>query len=187
MSFNMNLNKGAAGGNIGPTMTGSNKIPKGFSHGQLNQFTPQQHELFSRLFGQVGQGSYLDKLAGGGEEGFGAMEERAGRDFQGAMGNVASRFSGMGSGARRSSGFQQATNQASQDFASQLSEKRQGYQRQALQDLMEMSGQLLQQKPYESFMLQNAPKEPSFLKQLGLGLVGAGGQIGGQIAGRRWG
>lgn len=173
MSFNMNLRGGS--GASSPSQTG-NIIPKGFKQGQMNQFTPQQHELFSRLFGQVGGDSYLSKLAGGSQEGFDEMEAPAMRQFQELQGGLASRFSGMGSGARKSSGFQNSSTQATQDFASQLQSQRQGYQRQALQDLMSMSGQLLGQRPYEQFMV---PKQMGFGKQLALGLAGGIGQAGG--------
>lgn len=175
MSFNMNLNKGAAGSSVGPTQTG-NVIPKGFRQGQMNQFTPQQHQLFSSLFGNVGQDSYLSKLAGGDPQAFQEMEAPALRQFQEMQGNTASRFAGMGTGALKSSGFKNTMNQASQDFASQLHSQRMDYRNQALRDLMEMSNQLLGQRPYEQFMVQNSPKNPGFLKQIGMGLAGGLGQ-----------
>jgi len=181
MSFNMNLSgRGATGANAGPVQTG-NQIPKGYRYAQMGKFTPQQQELFSSLFGHVGPESYLSKLAGGGEEGFGPMEERAQRDFQGAIGGLASRFSAMGSGARKSSGFQNASSQSAQDFASLLQDKRHDYRRQALQDLMEMSQSLLSQSPYEQFILPKSQKSPSFLKQLALGLTGSAGSMGSSL------
>ncbi len=184
MSFNMNL-RGATGAGIAPSQSG-NIIPKGHRYGQINQYTPQQQELFSSLLGHVGPDSYLSKLAGGSEEAFAPMEQRAHRDFQGAIGGLASRFSGMGSGARRSSGFQNAATQGAQDFASMLQEQRHNYRRQALSDLMEMSQSLLQQRPYEQFMLPKEQKDPSFLKQLALGFAGSLG-TGGSALGTMYG
>lgn len=182
MSFNMNL-RGAAGSSIGNTQTmAGNKVPKGYQQGQLSQFTPEQHQLFSSLFSQVSPQSYLGKLAGGDQEAFGQLEAPALRQFNQLQGNIASRFSQ--GGARRSSGFQNTMNQASQDFASQLQSQRMGYQRQALQDLMSMSHELLGQRPYEQFLVQNAPKRPSFLSQLGTALGGGLGMTGGRLAGR---
>lgn len=174
MSFNMNL-RGSTGGGGMPSQTG-NIIPKGQKYGQINQYTPQQNELFSSLFGHVGPDSYISKLAGGSEEAFAPMEQRAQRDFQESIGGLASRFSGMGSGARRSSAFQNQATQGAQDFASLLQDKRRGYQSQALQELMSMSQLLLGQHPYEQFVSPEQQKQPSFLKQLALGLAGGASQ-----------
>ena len=41
-----------------------------------------------------------------------------------------------------------------------------------------MSNDLLNQRPYENFLLK---KEPGFLKQIGLGLANQAGQIGGNV------
>lgn len=159
--------RGATGGSIG------NKIPKGYQQGQLQQFTPEQMQLFQSLFSHVMPGSSLSGLAGGDEEAFGQMEAPALRQFGQLQGNLASRFSGMGGlGARKSSGFQNTMNQASSDFAQDLQSKRQGLQRQSLMDLMNISGSLLGQRPYDQFL---TPKQPSFLEQL-LGGLGQSGE-----------
>lgn len=178
MSFNMNL-RGASGASS-PSQTG-NIIPKGHRYGQINQWTPQQHEISAQQQQLVGPGSYLSRLAGGDQSAFEQTEAPALRQFQELQGNIASRFSQ--GGARRSSGFQNTANQASQDFASELASKRQGYQTDAIKELMSMYNEILGQKPYEQFLVQNAPKQPSFLKQLALGLVGGVGQGAGALAG----
>ena len=85
---------------------GGNKIPKGYEQGTLQQFTPEQMNLFKSMFGQVGPDSFLGKLAGGDQSMFEQMEAPAMRQFQGLQGQLASRFSGMGMGSRRGSGFQ---------------------------------------------------------------------------------
>ena len=115
----------------------------------MQQFTPEQMKLFQSMFGQLGPDSFLGKLASGDQSQFEQLEAPAWRQFQEAQGGLASRFSGAGMGGRHSSGFQNAANQQSMDFASQLQSQRMGLQQQALQSLMGMSNQLLQQRPYE--------------------------------------
>jgi hypothetical protein len=159
---------------------GGSKIPSGYRAGRIQQFTPQQMQLFQSLFSHLGPESYLSKLAGGDEQTFAQMEAPAMRQFAGLQGNLASRFSGMGMGGRRSSGFQNTATQAGSDFAQELQSRRQGLQRQALQDLIGMSNTLLGQKPYEQFL---TPEKPSFLQSI-LGALGQGtGQFAGTMGG----
>lgn len=146
------------------TMSGKSKVPKGYREASIQQFSPEQIELFKHLFSFLGPDSYLSKLASGDEEMFSQIEAPALKQFSGLQGNIASRFSGMGSGARRSSGFQNTMTSAAQDFASQLQSQRQGLQQGAIKDLGSMASQLLGQRPYEQALVQ---KSPSFLKQLG--------------------
>lgn len=161
-------------------MTG-NIIPKGYKMGQIQQFTPEQMNLFKNLFSQVSPDSFTSRLAGGDEGAFAQMEAPAMRQFGGLQGGIASRFSGMGSfGARRSSGFQNEMSQASQEFAERLQAQRMGLQRQALQDLMSMSSQLLGQRPYETSLIK---QDPSIWMQLLSGLGGMAGQAGGRFGG----
>ena len=193
MSYNA-LNRGATGANVGGTGSG-NIIPKGTKYGQLQQFSPQQMELFQSLFSHLQPGSYLSRLAGGSEEALGPMQERAQREFQGTMGGLASRFSQLAPGASssmRSSGFQNTASQAASDFATKLAQQRHDFQRQAIQDLLGLSGELLQQRPYEQFLIKK-DRKPSFMESLlgagsgalGAGLGGAfGGLPGAQLGGR---
>jgi len=139
----------------------------------MPQFNPEQMQLFQQMFSHVGPDSYLSKLAGGDEESFNQMEAPAMRQFQGLQGQLASRFSGMGMGARRSSGFQNTMSQASSDFAQDLASKRHSLQSDAIRQLMGMSGELLGQRPYENALIQ---KQPQFWQQLLLGTIEAGGQ-----------
>jgi hypothetical protein len=145
---------------------GGDKIPRGYRKGQIQQFTPEMMQLFSSLFGHLGPDSFLSKLASGDQGAFEEMEAPALKQFAGLQGQLASRFSGMGEGGRHSSGFNVAANQQSQDFASQLQSQRLGIRNQALQDLMGMSNQLLQQRPYEQFLVK---KSMPFWQQLLLG------------------
>lgn len=154
---------------------GGNKVPSGYKMGQMQQFTPEQMQLFQSLFGHVGPGSYLSRLASGDQGMFDEMEAPALRQFSGLQGNLASRFSGMGMGSRQSSGFQNTANQASSDFAQDLQSRRQDLQRQAISDLMGMSSNLLGQKPYQQFLYE---KKKPFWQQL-LGGLGEGlGSVG---------
>lgn len=144
-------------------------IPKGYNLGQLNNFTPQQQQLFGQLFGHLGPDSYLSKLAGGDQSMFDEIEAPAKRQFSGQIGNISSRFSQ--GGARRSSGFQNSATAASSNFAQELASNRQQLQRQALQDLFGMSNMLLGQRPEDRFLVEKPQKQgggwDSFLSGLG--------------------
>ena len=174
---------GATGYKQGAGLTGGNKVPKGYQQGQLQQFTPEQMQLFQQMFGQLGPDSFLGKLAGGDQSQFDQLEAPALRQFQGLQGQLSSRFSGMGSGARKSSGFQNTMNQASSDFAQQLQSQRMGLQNQAIKDLMGMGNQLLGQRPYEQFL---TPKQKPWWKEL-LGSLSGGVAEGAGTAGSLWG
>lgn len=156
----------------GPTGQTGNIVPKGYQTGQLAQFTPEQMQLFQQLFGQIGPDSFISKLAGGDQGIFEQIEAPAKRQFAGLQGNIASRFSGMGTGARRSSGFQNIMGQAASDFSQQLQSQRMGLQQQAIRDLMGMGSQLLGQRPYETTLTE---KPTSFLEKLMVGLAGGAG------------
>jgi hypothetical protein len=158
-----------------------NKIPKGYQLGRLQQFTPEQMRLFQSLFGHVSPDSYLSRLASGDTSLFEQMEQPALRQFSGIQGNLASRFSGMGLGARRSSGFQNTMNQAASDFAQDLQSRRMELQRQALGDLFNLGGNLLGQRPYEQFLTE---KQKPFWQQLLGGILPIGGALlGGKLGG----
>lgn len=154
-----------------------NKIPKGYQSGRLQNFTPEQMQLFQSLFSNLGPESFLSQLAGGNPETFADIERPALQQFSGQLGNLASRFSGMGLGARKSSGFQNQATSAASQFSQQLQSQRQGLQRQALQDLFGMSNQLLSQRPYDQFVY----KKPDFLSQL-FGYTGQAVDMAAKIA-----
>ncbi len=165
-------------------------IPKGYKAGQLQQFTPQQLQLFQQMFQHVGPESYLSKLSGGDEETFNQIEAPALRQFSELQGGLASRFSGMGGlGARKSSGFQNTQTAAASNFAEQLQSQRQGLQQQAIKDLMGLSGQLLGQRPYQRDLFEKQEKQGFNWGGLGGGLLGgaagffSGGGIPGALSG----
>ena len=127
------------------------------------------------------QQRFANLLAGGDQSQFEQLEAPALKQFGALQGNIASRFSGMGAGARRSSGFQNTMNQATTDFAQQLQSQRMGLQQQAIRDLQGLSGSLLQQKPYEQFLTE---KQTPFIQKLLEGLLGgAASAFGGGFGG----
>lgn len=166
-------------GSRGATSSGD-LIPKGYRGGQIQQFTPEQMDLFSQMFGQVSPDSELSRLAGGDEEIFNQIEAPAMRQFQELTGQNASRFSGAGMGARRGSGFQNQQNQYTSDFAMELASRRQDLMRQARQDLFSMSNELLGKRPYEKFLERKQQKEGTNWGGL---LGGTLGGVGGFFAG----
>jgi hypothetical protein len=154
--------------------------PEGYSSYKLNNYTDQQMQLHGQQFGQVAPNSYLSRLAAGDPNEFAAMEKPALQQFNALQGNIASRFSGMGMGARNSSGFQNSMNSAAQDFAGQLQSNRAKMRQQAIMDLMGLSNQILGQKPYEKGLVQEPHEEQG--KALG-GWGSVIGGVGGGIAG----
>lgn len=164
-------------------------------HHRFQQFTPDQMNLFQQMFSHLGPESYLGRLAGGDEEMFNEIEAPAMRQFQGGLGQLASKFSGMGMGARRSSGFQNTSTSAMSQFAQDLQAQRHGLQRQAIMDLMGLSNQLLGQQPYglQEKQQRQSSGWGSLIGQ-GVGSLGgfllggpggamAGAQLGGQVGG----
>src|SRR5215467_6160344 len=99
----------------GPTGKTGNKIPSGYKLGQIQNFTPEMMQLFQGLFPFLGEGSYLQRLAGGDQSLFEEIEAPALKQFGGLQAGLASKFSGMGMGGRRSSGFQHAQTAAASD------------------------------------------------------------------------
>lgn len=178
--------RGAAGSNLSPSGATGNIIPKGHRLGQLQQFSPEQMNLFQQMFGQVGPQSYLSRLAGGEEGAFDQLEAPALKQFGELQGQLGSRFSGMGMGARRGSGFQNTANQATSDFAQALQGQRMELQRNALKDLMGISESLLGQRPYEQSFIK---KQKPWWQQLLLGVNDAGKEFAGElgkVAGKSW-
>jgi len=157
-----------------------NKIPKGYSSGRLQQFTPEQVDVFKNQMSFVSPGSQLSQMAQGNDLGFAPHEDYARRQFQEATSGLASQFSGLGMGARRGSGFQNQATQGAQDFASMLARQRQGLQRQALGDLMGLSNSILGQRPYEQFLTK---QEQPFWKQLLLGATSGVSNAAGSLFG----
>jgi hypothetical protein len=140
-----------------------NKVPKGYKEGQLQQFTPDQMQLFNQMFSSVSPDSQTSRLAAGDQSTFEQMEAPAMRQFQELQGQTASRFSnagGQGSlGARHGSGFQNEINSQTSNFAQDLAARRGDLMRQAIKDLHGMSSDLLGQRPYENFLVEKQKKQ----------------------------
>lgn len=176
-------------GNRGPIGQFKDKVPHGYGVASIQQYTPQQMGLHEQQFQHVGPESYLNRLAGGDQSLFTEMEAPAHRQFAEKIGGLASRFSGIGTGGRHSSGFQNTATAAGSNFAQDLASRRQELQRQAIMDLMGLSNQLLNQRPYERTLYEK-PQKQSWLGALaplaGAGIGGlfggpAGASFGGQI------
>lgn len=158
---------------------GKEKIPKGHGKYKINQYTPEQTELFRNSFSHLGPDSYLSKLAGGDEETYNQMEAPALRQFNELQGNIASRFSGQGLGGRRGSGFQNTSTAATSNFAQDLQSKRSELRRQAIKDLLGMSGDLLNQRPFETGLTEKAkPWWQELLMSAGKGFGEGAGKAG---------
>jgi hypothetical protein len=165
------------------------KARGGYRPAQMQQFTPEQMQVLQQGYERVGPNSYLSRLAGGDEDIFNEIEAPAMRQFQGLQGNIASRFSGMGSGgARRSSGFQNTMNQATSNFAQDLQAQRMGLQRNAIMDLHSMSNDLLGQRPYENFLMKQEPSGwQSFLEKIFGGIGSGAGSFGSMYGAKKLG
>ncbi len=157
------------------------KIPRGYAKGSLQQYDPQQMELYGQQFQHLGPQSYLGRLAGGDQSLFDEMEAPAYRQFNEQIGGLASRFSGMGTGARRSSGFQNTGTAAASNFAQDLASKRGQLRQQAIRELMGMSNTLLGQRPQEQFLVEK--EKGGWGGLVGAGLGAAGGFAAGGPAG----
>lgn len=177
MATSMTGNRGAAGLAQQGNAAGGNIIPKGYRQGQLQQFGPEQMQLFQRLFGSVSPDSYLARLAGGDESAFEQYEKPAWRALGEAQGQLGSRFSQLSPGAmsaQRGSGFKNAASQQSMDFAERLAAQRHALQSSALSQMHELSSSLLNQRPNEQFLVQ---KQLPFWKQLLLNINEQGANL----------
>lgn len=144
--------------------SGYQQMPKvsGYKNVQMPQFTPEQMQMFQKLMGGVGGGidqsmDYLTRLASGDESLFADMEKPAYTAFDKTLGQIGSRFSGMG--ARDSSAYENAMAGAGAEMAENLQAKRAMMQQNAIEKLLGMSESLLGKKPYENLMVQKPQKQ----------------------------
>lgn len=183
---------GGGGKYINPTGTPQSVAGTGYKQLQSPQFTKDQLNLFKSLFSQTSPDSFLGRLSSGDESQFADMEAPAQRQFSELLGGLGSRFSGMGGlGARKSSGFQNTATSAASNFSQELQSNRMNIQRQALQDLLGLSNQLLGQRPYDQAFIPKQQKEPGFWKSILSGLAGTAtqtlGDFGTIYAGSKFG
>lgn len=136
-----------------------NKIPEGYQTGKLSNWEPWQQDVAQQLRSNIGPNSLTQRLASGDQSQFEQMEAPAWRQFNEASAQNASRFSGMGIGARGGSGFKNSQSAAAGNFAQDLQAKRLELQRQAVNDIMGYGNQLLSQKPYENYLIKEQPEQ----------------------------
>lgn len=140
---------------------------------QVPLMTGEQQNLMKRSIGGFGPGyerglGITSDIAGGSPEYFEQLEAPALRQFSQLQGQLGHRFSGMGTGARRSSGFGLASSSAAQQLAESLQSQRLGLQRQAMQDLMGFASSLLGQRSFENIAQQRKPSTGSqFMSGIG--------------------
>ncbi len=170
-------------GRKAPSGTASGLKGTGYKQASIQQFTPEQMDLFKNMFSQVSPDSFTSRLANGDQSQFDQLEAPALRQFGELQGSIADRFSGQGIGGRHSSGFYNAQNTAASDLSQNLQSQRMGIQRQALQDLMGLSNSLLSQNPYENLLVPKQEKKPGFWQSLFSGLTGGAGSAVGNIGG----
>lgn len=149
---------------------------KGTGYRQFNVPTkgPEQMNLFRDVAGraQPGIGSgvdFLSQLAQGDPSLFDKLEAPALRQFGQLQGNIASRFSGMGSGARHSSGFQNTVNAAGQSLSESLAAQRMGYQSDAVKQLLGLYQELMGEEHFNTGLV---PKKKKWWEELLGGLSG---------------
>lgn len=175
--------------------TGISKSVKGTGYKQFNTPTmgPEQTELFKNLFSGSREGinsglKNLSGLASGDESQFKAMEAPALRQFGQLKGNIASQFSGVGSGARRSSGFKNTMNSAATDLSERLQQNRISMQQDAIRQLLGIGDSLLGQRTFETNLV---PKKQNpawgILGSLFGGASNIGSNLGTMGLSRQWG
>lgn len=161
---------------------------KGTGYNQLTmpKLNPQQQQLFNQVSSALGPHlgnavSGIGQMASGGTpEQWAQLEAPALRQFGQLQGNIASRFSGMGSGARHSSGFQNTIGGAATDLAERLQGQRLGLQQNALSQLLGLYQSMIGTDTFENALLpKQKPWWQELLGSLAPGLAQAGTQFGG--------
>jgi len=162
---------------------------------QLSNLRPEQEGLFEQLVnagkgagagGAFGQSAdYYRGLLGDDSQDFNAFSAPQMRQFrEDILPQLSEQFAGMGSGGLRSSGFQNAQNQAGVDLAERLGAIRANLRQSGAQGLQNI-GQL-GLNPTSQYV--NQPGTPGFIQSfapaIGQGIGSAvGGPIGGAIGG----
>lgn len=171
---------------MGPTGRSSGLKGTGYNQVSIPNLSPEQMNLFKQILGSSGSGiqnsiGQLSQLAAGGSEDYWKqLEAPALRQFDQLQGNIASRFSGEGMGARRGSGFHNATSGAATDLAERLQSQRLGLQQSAISQLMSLYGNLMGTQTQENFLI---PKQKEWWEELLPALAQGGGQYGGTLGG----
>lgn len=177
-------------------------MPKGYNI--FSTLNPQQQQMFSQLSRSLGQRggaiseqptfqageTYLQQILGGET---GAFEAPYMRQFnEQIIPGLAERFSGLGSGAQRSSAFQQALGAAGADLTERLASLRGQLQMQALpqalgyaqapagqfQDLLGLNTQGIMPKRLNAWQQALVGLGSGLGSALGMGVTGGFGSLG---------
>lgn len=134
--------------------------------------------------------NYLQQLLSGSPEATSQFEAPYMRQFnEQTIPALAERFSSLGSGAQRSSAFQQALGQAGAGLSENLASLRGGMQMQGLGQALGYAQQPISnfgnfsQQALGTSTKAFAPRQNSFIQQLLMGLASGGGQALGQMGG----
>jgi hypothetical protein len=147
---------------------------------------PRIQQLWQMLMGGASPGlsgglNFLSKLSQGGDEDFWRQQEApAMRQFGQMQGQIASRFSG--NDARRSSGFQNELGGEASSLAERLQSNRMELQQNAINQLMQLSQNLLGTNLSQNYL---TPKKSSGLKDLLASLSGGFAKTGGMGLGSK--
>jgi hypothetical protein len=144
------------------------------SKGKMNQYAtmdPQQLGASNQFLNQAQQG-LQDPYAG-----FAPIEQHARSQFQQGLPSLAERFTSMGKGAQRSSGFQSALGRAGAGLEESLAAMRSQYGMQNRGQMMQL-GQMGMQPRFEN---QWMPESQGLMQQLAplLAQLGMGAATGG--------
>src|SRR5579859_3942087 len=170
---------------MGPTGRAAGLKGTGYKNVSLPTMSPEQMNLFSQIFNSGSPGikssvQGLSQQAEGGEDYFKQLEAPAMRQFEELQGNIASRFSGAGMGARKGSGFNNAQSGAAADLAERLQGQRMGLQQSARDQLLSLFQSLMGTQTSENLLV---PKQKPWWQELGTSLAGTAGQLGGTLGG----
>lgn len=169
---------------------GGKKIP-GYNTVAVPTMDPQTMAHREQVRQRIEPGVYggLDqyaRLAAGDESAYQGIQNRAFEDFNRSLGQIGSRYAGVGSGqmsARNSSAFQNETTGAAGDLAARLQEQRMGIQKDALHELLGLSRDLMSNSPYEYGLMPQKKKRKWWETAIGAGSGIAGGIAGGMFGG----
>ncbi len=168
----------------GPAGVGASQKFAGRDLVRVPRFDQGQTDAYQQAQALSGPDSFTAKMAQGDPSFFEKMEAPALSQFGQLQGNIASRFSGMGGmGARNTGGFQNTMSAAGSDLAQQLQGNRVSYQQNAVKQLMEMYHSLMNENPYDQFLMNPAKKRKWWESLLGIGAPIAGAVGGGIIGG----
>lgn len=125
----------------------------------------------------------MQMAQGGNEDMWGKIEAPALRQFGQLQGDIASRFSGAGMGARKGSGFQNTMGGAAADLSERLQANRMGLQNRAQDQLMGLYQNLMGQDLSTNQLIEKK-KSPwmALLEALGGAAGNAAGTFGGMGA-----